>query len=191
MTLVFSLLTIEIGIVSFLLLPLPPKFQNFLLKKYNELLNNSNFKIILIFIDVLISIMFVDSCKNGIEFFKNKDEIIEFTNNKNNWDLKSKKFYSQRNLYILGAILSLQVAVWFMSILFKSIIKNKSLLVELSKDNNSSSSSTSSSTVELQDKIKKAELDVSTLKKQYDSLYEQYEKKNSTPIESNTVKKDK
>lgn len=195
MTLVFALLAVEIGLVSFILLPLPPKVQNLVFTKYAETIRNSNFAIVLAFTDALVGVMFVDSFKNGFGFFDKKDEIIEFS--KNVWDARAKKFYSQRNLYILGAILALQASVWFIMMLLRSTVKNKALLASLSNESLSSSSSNvdiavkSEETEALEKEVAKAQLDVDTLKKQYDSLYAECQKKNSSPAESTTVKKDK
>lgn len=202
MSLVFVLLIFEVGLVSFLLLPFPPKIQNLLLKQYNSLVSNSNFRIILGFIDCLVGIMFVDSFKTGFGFAK-PDEIIEFNKLNNNnqspqsgnvWDNRAKIFYSQRNLYILGAILALQSAVWFMSFLLKSTVKNKTKLSELTKNNNNNSKlnvENDQLSAQLKEQVEKAELDVKTLQKQYDSLYDEYMKKNQAVEEPKAVKKDK
>lgn len=205
MTLVFVLLSVEMGVISFLLLPLPPKLQGYLLKLYNLASHNSNITIIVGFVDALLGIMFVDSFKNGFGLLSSHnrgDEIIEYGINKDVWDLRAKMFYSQRNLYILGAVLSLQVCIWFMTFLLRSTVKNKGKLVELSKEGTIASKKASSSdglvddektsteTKELQQQVSKLELDVETLNKQYDSLFAQYEKKNAAPTESASEKKD-
>lgn len=171
MSLVFTIAVLEMAIVSVLLLPLPMKVQNLLIQQYQNMLNNSNFKIVISFIDVIIGILFVDSFKNGFGMLNSKtDEIIEF-NKSNIWDLRSKKFYSQRNLYILGSIFVFQGAIWFIIMLLKSTTKHKQELVNLSKQDNKQN-------VELDEEISKLELDVKTLNKQYDSLWEEYQKKN-------------
>lgn len=192
MTLIFALLTVEFGLVSVLLLPLPPKVQNLVLRKYDEAISNSNFAIVLAFTDALVGVMFVDAFKNGFKLLERGDEIIEFS--KNVWDARAKKFYSQRNLYILGAILALQACVWFMSMLLKSTVKNKALLGGLSNEGKTPSSSSDAKTPEteaLEKELAKAQLDVDTLNKQYDSLFAEYQKKNATPAESDSTRKEK
>lgn len=184
MSLVFFILIVEVAAVSLLLLPLPQKVQNVIVGKYDELLGNSNFAIVLSFLDVLISVLFVDSFKNGFGMLGKGDDIVEFS--KNVWDTRSKKFYAQRNLYILGAILALQVCAWFIIILLKSSVKNKEKLVKLSKIG-----STNADCDKLKDDISKAELDIQTLNKQYDSLWEAYKAKDANVKESVTEKKDK
>ena len=196
MTLIFALLTVECGLVSILLLPLPPKVQSMVLRKYDETISNSNFAIVLAFTDVLVGVMFVDAFKNGFKLLERGDEIIEFS--KNVWDARSKKFYSQRNLYILGAILALQVCVWFMSMLLKSTVKRKALLGGLSNEGRTPSSSSDAGlftktleTETLEKELAKVQLDVDTLNKQYDSLFAEYQKKTATPAESDSVRKEK
>lgn len=196
MTLIFALLTVECGLVSILLLPLPPRVQSMVLRKYDETISNSNFAIVLSFTDVLVGVMFVDAFKNGFKLLERGDEIIEFS--KNVWDARSKKFYSQRNLYILGAILALQACVWFMSMLLKSTVKNKALLGSLSNEGRTPSSSSDADlsrktpeTETLEKELAKVQLDVETLNKQYDSLFAEYQKKTATPTESDSVRKEK
>ncbi|GMM46878.1 hypothetical protein DAPK24_034530 [Pichia kluyveri] len=181
MNLVFTLLIIETIIISILLLPLPPKIQKKLINYYDLSIKNTNFSIILIFIDSLVSIMFVDSIKNGFKF-NSSDEIIEF--NKNIWDNRSKKFYSQRNMYILGAILSIQMLIWFLIIMIKSIVKNKNILLQLSKEEEKSVDN------ELTTEYEKLKIDVDTLNKQYDSLWKAYSEKNKNETTEEDNKKD-
>lgn len=184
MNLVFTLLIIETIIISILLLPLPPKVQKRLINYYDLSIKNTNFSIILIFIDSLVSIMFVDSIKNGFKF-NSSDEIIEF--NKNVWDNRSKKFYGQRNMYILGAILSIQMLIWFLIIMIKSIVKNKNVLLQLSKGEEKSVDNEDN---ELTTEYEKLKIDVDTLNKQYDSLWKAYSEKNETATTEEDNKKD-
>lgn len=177
------------SIVGILLLPLPTKIQDFLITNYNKLIYNSNFAIILSFIDVLVGIMFVDAFKNGFGLLNKTDEIIEF--NKHIWDVRAKKFYNQRNLYILGAILALQVCIWFIIMLLKSTVKNKDKLVKLIKVDSSVTKEESNDQIELKDQLSKLETDVKILKKQYDSLWVEYQRKNETTTEKDDNKKDK
>lgn len=177
MSLVFIITIIEMVMISLILLPLPPKFQNLLIDKYSLLIKNSNFQIIIIFIDTLVSIMFVDACKNGLSWGK-QDELIEF--NKNTWDEKAKKFYCQRNLYILGALLAFQICIWFLIMQLNSTIKNKDKLSKLIKEPNSKS--------EIEIELKKLEIDVKNLKNQYDSNWNEISKKDKVDISINEKK---
>jgi hypothetical protein len=202
MTLVFIVAAIESVIVAIQLLPLPAKLQNLLIQQYDKLIQNSNFAIIVAFIDVLVGIMFTDATKNGFTGwrFSKPDEIIEFS--KNVWDARAKKFYSQRNMYILGAIIALQGCMWFNVMMLRSMVKNKKKLVDLSKAGSVHIDSTTNdtldvviedeSTKELREELKKLETDVSALKKQYDNLWDAYKAKTSTvTVETVVEKKDK
>lgn len=181
MSLVFAITIVEMALIIILLFPLPTKFQQLLLNKYKIYTTTSNFQIVLIFIDALVSVMFVDACKNGLQWGKG-DEIIEFS--KNTWDEKAKKFYSQRNLYILGALLAFQVCIWFLMMQLSSIIKNKNKLTVLV------TAEKKPANAEIEKELKKLELDVSNLKKQYDSAWEQYSKReDSKPVTSEEKKK--
>lgn len=186
MSLVFAILAAEVGIVSCLLLPLPPKLQKMLLDRYNSVLANSNMSIILVFVDALIGIMFVDAVKNGFGFLGKGDEIIEYS--KNVWDLRAKKFYNQRNLYILGAIIALQACVWFIMMMLTSTVKNKTKLANLSKGPGAAQDA---ELAELKKQLEKEELDVKTLTKQYDSLWAEYQNKSTKDEETVVEKKDK
>jgi hypothetical protein len=202
MTLVFIVAAIESVIVAIQLLPLPAKLQNLLIQQYDKLIQNSNFAIVVAFIDVLVGIMFTDATKNGFTGwrFSKPDEIIEFS--KNVWDARAKKFYSQRNMYILGAIIALQGCMWFNVMMLRSMVKNKKKLVDLSKAGSVHIDSTTNdtldvviedeSTKELREELKKLETDVSALKKQYDNLWDAYKAKTSTvTVETVVEKKDK
>ena len=200
MTLVFIVAAIESVIVAIQLLPLPAKLQNLLIQQYDKLIQNSNFAIVVAFIDVLVGIMFTDATKNGFTGwrFSKPDEIIEFS--KNVWDARAKKFYSQRNMYILGAIIALQGCMWFNVMMLRSMVKNKKKLVDLSKAGSVHIDSKDTldvviedeSTKELREELKKLETDVSALKKQYDNLWDAYKAKTSTvTVETVVEKKDK
>lgn len=181
MSLVFIITIIEMVIISILLFPLPPKFQQLLIDNYKKIITTSNFQIIIIFIDALVSVMFVDACKNGLHWGNKQDEIIEFT--KNSWDERAKKFYSQRNLYILGALLAFQVCIWFLMMQLNSMIKNKGKLSNLVENKID---------LKLNDELKKLEIDVSNLRKQYDSAWDEYSKKkdNDEKIKTDETKKE-
>lgn len=177
MSLVFALTTLEMVIVGLLLLPLPPKLQTVLISNYDKLISNPNISIILSFIDVLIGIMFVDAFKNGFGMIGKEDEVIEYS--KNLWETRSRKFYSQRNMYILGAVLSFQVCIWFIMMLLKSTVKHNDLLSGKIAQREGDKAANEKPDPELAERARVLELDVETLKKQYDQLWAEYSKKNT------------
>lgn len=187
MTIVFTITVIEMILISLLISPLPVKFQNLILNKFEELINNRNFQIILAFSDVLISIMFVDACKIGIsQNWRNDYEnggIVEFSNKVRSitWDSRAKIFFGQRNMYVLGAVLVMQIITWFIILQIKSIIKNKKNLSDLVVKNESKFDNK----IE-ESELNKLQIDVDTLRKQYDSAWESYKNKESVNSDKKT-----
>ncbi|GMM27363.1 hypothetical protein DAMA08_000790 [Martiniozyma asiatica (nom. inval.)] len=153
-----------------LLLPLPISLHARVIQLIGTLKANKNVKVVAIMATVAVSMSFLDACKNGMGL-KFSDEIVEYANV---WDKRARKFYAQRNVYLFGGVLWLEIALMFAFFLVSSLVRNKTKLASLAVDSAKKDETAES------DEVEKAKKDVAALQSQYDNLYEAYLAKNGS-----------
>lgn len=119
MTLVFAVLVTQMVVLTVLVLPSPYVVRKNLVKVYNMLKSNSNVKVGVIFVSVLMLLQFFDCWNRLKKFHHHTKGLHEMTP-----EHLATKFYSQRNLYISGAVLYLGLAIGtVMTIIDKLVLK--------------------------------------------------------------------
>lgn len=110
--LTFTLLVIEMILFALISLPLPSTMRRPILKTLSIPFHSNQFKMIMKCIFVFISIMFVDSVYRSQ---KVNNELAGLTNEFNagtsRAEVLSRKFYSQRNMYLCGFTLFLSLVL--------------------------------------------------------------------------------
>ncbi|VEU23227.1 DEKNAAC104342 [Brettanomyces naardenensis] len=191
MLIVFALLVFEMTLMIIILLPLPQKVQSSIVSSIYTSLQNPQIRIGLYFVAIVVSLMFADSFKTSFpargtegslvtESVPSAGVPISKTIGQSIWDVRSKKFYAQRNLYISGAVLFLLVAIYFDVLLLETLVRNKNHLVEAAGLNKQKGKKDSTTTIEfekLKEELKQREVDLSTLKKQVEGIHAEYQKK--------------
>lgn len=159
LTITFAALISLCGILGMLLVPLPTRVLASFVSAVESAMANKQVKVVAIMFTVITSLSFFDALRVGV--LQGRDDIVEFGASAvagSVWDLRAKKFYSQRNMYIYGFILYLEVALVFISMLIKSTLKNKTKLADLAENGVAS---------DLQTELEAKKRDVATLKAQY------------------------
>lgn len=169
--LTFGLLVLEMGLFALISLPLPTKLRRPLLKTLSIPFHSSQFQMILKCIFVFIGIMFVDSINRTM---KVESELYGSNWNDNNGsnmiggvsraEIQSRRFYSQRNMYLCGFTLFLSLILnRTYSMVFELLeVKEKIKMLE--------SESVSTNNTKSKDTTKAAKLE--SLKKEKESLLE-------------------
>lgn len=172
--------------MTIMLLPLPQQVQQSLVNTVYSALQNQQIKVGLIFAALIVSMMFIDAAKTSFPkegsaslFSANsitQNYPITKTIGQSIWDVRSKKFYAHRNLYITGAVIFLMIAIYFDTLLLESIVVHKDKLVELAGLKGSKGTS-SVEYEKLEQTLKQRETDVATLEKQVDGLNTELQRK--------------
>lgn len=174
MTLVFMVLCVEMGILFMMVLPLPHVVRRKLIHAINSLQGSSNYKVGVIFLSTVLGLQFID-CLNKLRPYFLSSNIgsssAMYTN-----DQLASKFYAQRNLYISGAVLYLELAIFTVStILRKLVLKEdrlRSFNVKLEPGTKDEAGEIEKYKVLLESKDK----DIGAMKKQIQGLQDSYDK---------------
>lgn len=175
MSLVFSVLVGQMVILTILVLPSPYVVRKNIVKVYEGLRKNSNVKVGIVFVSCLMLLQFFD-CWNRLTRFHNHTRSLglgEMTP-----EHLATKFYSQRNLYISGAVLYLGMAIFtVMTIIDKLVVKIsdiREMKLKLAKGTEENKSERE----KYQRLIELKKQDIATLKKQLDGLQRSYDELN-------------
>lgn len=191
MTLVFATLCGEMIVLFGLVLPLPHIFRTKILQLETLLRSLKNVQIGTIFATLLLVMQFVDCLQRlkKLDYVSNPYYVSQnaagappvFRGQLSNEQLASK-FYSQRNLYITGAVLYLELAIaTVMPILRKLVAKEeeyrKLTTVSTTSTNTSTTTATATDTdvAALKEQIAQKDTDISTFKKQVVGLQKAYD----------------
>lgn len=169
-SIVFALLVAEM--VSFLLLvsPLPASFRHKIVSALRANPLVSQISLALKFTFVFILVLFIDSVNRvwrvQEEMERSKANALAQSLQGDRSDILARKFYAQRNMYLCGFTL-------FLSLILNrtySLIEKLSIREQESKDGPASSEDV----VQLKKKLADTERDFEILKKQSDSLTQEY-----------------
>ncbi|KAG0677689.1 hypothetical protein C6P40_000706 [Pichia californica] len=148
--LTFSLLILEMIMFSLISFPLPSKIRRPLLKTLSIPFNSQQFQVVLKCIFVFIGIMFADSINRTIKVTNELYNSNNFNNNENllnggisRAEIQSRRFYSQRNMYLCGFTLFLSLILnRTYKMVFELLeVKEKVKFLESDSSNNLSNSS--------------------------------------------------
>lgn len=186
--LTFSLLVLEMALFSLISFPLPSKIRRPLLKTLSIPFHSQQFQVVTKCVFVFIGIMFADSVNRTI---KVTNELYN-NNNLNNENLmlggvsraeiQSRRFYSQRNMYLCGFTLFLSLILnRTYKMVFELLeVKEKIQKLESSNENSKSDNSTSTSiegnktNENLKLRIKELETEKENLLKKSKALSDEY-----------------
>jgi len=194
MSLVFGALILEMVTLLLMVLPLPHPVRVKIIDISILLRNLKNFKIGFWFTVILLSMQFMD-CIQRLQRFGHLGNPYFALNSQNNqfgtmsYDQLASKFYSQRNLYITGAVLYLMLAIFTVSTILKKLVSKETEYRKLSSgeakgDSKVANEEELNEVAKYKKLIEQKELDIATLKKQVGGLQKSYDDLNpSQPIE--------
>lgn len=185
MTLVFGILVTQMTALLLLLLPLPHVVRMRLLDGYAVLKRNTNVRVGVVFTTILLGLQFLD-CVKKVRRYATLDNPYYAQFNAGQPmallpDKLASKFYAQRNLYITGAVLYLELAIQTVITILDKLVRKENSYRELAK----TSKSTESEDEEirsLRDQIAKKEVDIKALKKQLTGLQSAYDGLNESKV---------
>ncbi|KAH3671035.1 hypothetical protein OGAPHI_000746 [Ogataea philodendri] len=189
MNLIFGLLVFEMALMAVLVSPLPHKVQDAAVNAAYRLLQNQQVRVGLVFGASVLAMMFIDASRTAMPYIPKEFYTGGAGSGANlppvppmfagaSWsEVRVRKFYAQRNMYLTGATLFLGLAVCFNIRLLKSLVKNKMLLIDAGKASDEKTGTTTVEFEELKQELKKKELDVENLKKQIKGLHTAYQQK--------------
>lgn len=186
MSLVFGTLLLQMTVLLVILLPLPLKARKAIVNIAESLKLLKNFNIGLWFSLILLGLQFAD-CFNRLQRFSHIGNPYFLISSRDidyssiSYDQLASKFYSQRNLYLTGAVLYLTLAInTILGILKKLVTK----ATEYNKISLEGTEETESSEAEkLKSEIQLKEASITGLKKQIEGLQKSYDSLNeSKPV---------
>lgn len=171
LTITFGALIGLCAITGMLLAPLPLRVLGAILAALEQAAQNKTGKVALAMFTAITAMSFLDAVRVGM--LQANEDIVEFSSSV--WDLRAKKFYSQRNMYIFGFILYLEVALVFVGMLVKSRVKNGQKLAQLAQQTQPAQSDAANGADTHAAKLKKLQTDVDALREQYENNAKGYD----------------
>lgn len=191
MSLVFAALMVEMAVLFLFVLPLPQVLRLRFVEVANFLQGLTNFKIGQYFATILLLMQFVDCWQRlrKFEYMTNpyytaghQQPVPGFRGLLSSEQLASK-FYSQRNLYITGAVLYMELAInTVLSILRKMVAKEQEYRQLSRAEQDTLSRADVSEAEKLRQLIAAKELDIETLRKQVQGLQLSYDALSDTTV---------
>lgn len=171
--LTFSLLVTEMILFSLISLPLPSKLRRPLLKTMYIPFNSPQFQVVMKCVIVFIGIMFIDSVNRTFKVNNDLNPVNPITDSIANGsisrsEIQSRRFYSQRNMYLCGFTLFLSLVLTRTFSMVFELLEVKEKIVKLEKDSNVADST------ELKDKIAALEKEKEVLLQKSKALNDEY-----------------
>lgn len=196
MSLVFSTMVAQLVLLLLLVLPLPYIVRSNIILFLDRIQHSQHFKVVLIFSLVLMSLQFWDCLARLQKYQKIQEQINgnpQYGGGFINYDKLASKFYSERNLYLSGAILYLQLCIGTVVTIVKKLVLKQKILrdhsVELKKKGLAGRDAERKKTdeenteiVRLKQLIEVKLRDVEILKKQIKGMQATYDGMNATGI---------
>ncbi|CAD1811557.1 B-cell receptor-associated protein 31-like family protein [Candida parapsilosis] len=177
MSLVFGTMIFQMITLLLFVLPLPLMVRSQIVTLYTKITTAQNFRIFLMFSITLMSLQFYD-CIQRLEKYRRvqeNDVLQGFVN----YDKLASKFYSQRNLYLSGAILYLLMGIYTVASIVKKLVLKEKLYRELIAERDDGSktgkSDDSEEIVKVKHLIELKQKDINALKKQLNGLQTAYD----------------
>ncbi|CCE89068.1 Piso0_001866 [Millerozyma farinosa CBS 7064] len=183
MSLIFGTLLLQMTALLVILLPLPLKARKAIVNMAESLKSSKNFNIGLWFSLILLGLQFAD-CFNRLQRFSHIGNPYLLVSSRDidysaiSYDQLASKFYSQRNLYLTGAVLYLTLAINTVLGILKKLV---SKATEYNKISSEGTEETEPSEAEkLKSEIKSKDASITGLKKQIEGLQTSYDSLNET-----------
>lgn len=185
MNLVFITLCVEMGTLFMMVLPLPHILRRKFIHFIEIIQKSQNFKVGLIFFTIILGLQFIDCVNrlNKLDYLKtpyftmsNMSSNTMLTN-----DQLASKFYSQRNLYLSGAVLYLELAIYTVITHLKKLVAKEDKLRSLNVKQTFASED--EEIAKYKQLIESKEKDIEVMKKQIKGIQTSYDQLNpSKPI---------
>ena len=186
-TLLFVFLILEMGILFFIVLPLPNRIRKLVYNTWTKLSNKQEYRTVSYILWVIVGLLFIDSWKRAnipihLYFHSNRgDNTINRLGNNFEDSVTSiqglaTRAYNQRNVYISGFILYFMIVIPSIMTLIRRLIKYQDLIDKKmgGKQEDLDKLKTGDKDLdELRDQLKKREISLDGLKRQI-SNYEKY-----------------
>lgn len=182
MNLIFGVLLGQMVILPLLLLPLPFKIRTKILDVAALLQQSTNFKVGVVFTTLLLGLSLID-CVNRLSRYSSYGDEYSATLKTGvtlTHDQLATKFYNQRNLYLNGAVLYLELSIYTIVGVLRKLVKKETEFRALSSIDKGDFASEAEEVEKYKDLIKQKEIDISTLKKQIQGLQRAYDGLNPT-----------
>ena len=190
MSLVFCTMVGQMIILFILVLPLPQMIRLKIVDLTFVIQRSQNFKVLVVFSIVLMGLQFMD-CINRLHRYSGRsdDPLLQSGNLIKhsmtlNYDQLASKFYAQRNLYLSGAILYLQMAIATVITIVRKLVQKEAEYRKLVL-NSASTEEDDKEITELKHLIEVKQLDIDTLKKQIKGLQSAYDSLSPEPNTTN------
>lgn len=204
-TTLFVILTFEMALLFFIVLPLPFRIRKVMYKTYFQLTSNYQFKTVVYIFGGIISLLFIDSWKKGkipvsMYHHVNGDEPELNTSTQ----VLATRAFNQRNVYISGFILYFLIGIPTVFSIVRRLVKYQGLLDERAHDQGKKGETKSvkdekrgtddkvePSIKELEDKLRERKADLEGLQAQVKNLEKYYDEMNKSLPEQVSEKKGK
>lgn len=191
MTMVFVTLCVEMLILFIMVLPLPQIVRRKIIGAIDVLKGSSNYTVGVIFLSVVLGMQFID-CLNKLrrfDYLKNPYFTSSSMGNPSSMltnDQLASKFYAQRNLYISGAVLYLELAIFTVSTHLRKLVAKEDRLrsFNIKSESKDEKVDDAQEVEKYQVLIESKEKDIATMKKQIAGLQGSYDKLNPTTVNS-------
>lgn len=202
-TTLFVLLTAEMALLFFIVLPLPHRIRKLVYKTYFQLTSSGQFKTVLYIFAGIIALLFIDSWKRAnipvsMYHHVNSDE----TELNTSTQVLATRAFNQRNVYISGFILYFLIGIPTVLSIVRRLVKYQDLLIEkaheqgkkgetkdLKDEKLGNDSKVEPSIKELENKLREKKADLEGLQAQVKNLEKYYDEMNkSLPEEVNDKK---
>lgn len=186
MSLVFGLLIFEMGYLLLLMVPLPFPVRQRLVNGSVKLNQSRNFKSGWAFTTVMLGLQFIDCVQKLQKYHSAEGSLQSRDLGPARYDQLASKFYSQRNLYITGAVLYLEISIVTVVTILKKLVKKEELYrAATSAETGVDAKHTSDDkeeAAELRKLIKQKEDDIAVFKKQLEGVQKQYDSLNESEL---------
>lgn len=175
MSLIFGTLVVQMGVLVVLLLPLPHSIRLRIVDITWVLQQNNNFRVVVTFTSLLLGLQFMD-CVRRLHKFNNSGNPY-FTGYLNisgslTHEQLATKFYSQRNLYLTGAVLYMGLSIATVVSILRKLSKKEGDFRGLAKP---AAVEDKAEVEKYEALIKQRESDIAALKKQVLGLQRAYD----------------
>lgn len=175
MSLVFVTLITEMAILFALVLPLPHVVRRKFVHTVDLLRKSQNVKVGLVFFTIILGLQFFD-CVNRLqrqEFMKNPYFLNSLTSSMISNEQLASKFYSQRNLYLSGAVLYLELAIYSVTTIVRKLVLKEEKL---------RSGNDEGEIEKYEELIRLKEKDIEVMKKQIEGVQKAYDGLNKQTV---------
>lgn len=174
MSLVFATLVVQMGVLVVLLLPLPHSVRVRIVDLTWVLQRSNQFRVVVVFTSLLLGLQFVDCLRRLDRFNATSASFRGYQNMSGTLthEQLASKFYSQRNLYLTGAVLYLGLSIGTVVTILRKLAKKEADFRALARPG---AGDDQSEVEKYELLIKRRETEIAALKKQVLGLQRAYD----------------